>query len=776
MRQHARKLFRAVLVVVVFSLSLSPAARHAQAELSPISALQDSVQSTSSDTKSSPISQLMQEVGGAASDTSEGTTAKGPELPDSTAMTKAAENERLLLQADTATGHFIIKDKRNGSVWNSFPDPKEWANEPSQGQWRTNMTSPFMLEYVDPKQKNDKPRSTNFYEQQGTVSRFKLIEQGFELNYELEKLSISFKIQVKLNGDSVETTLLSDSIVESKYLLTSVMLFPFFGAYQSTGQDGYLLVPDGSGALIRFRDNRQRSNYNYETDIYGVDWAVKNTNYAGTRAQTMMPVYGIKSGDHAMLALLEQGDAYAGIKASPSGNLTQYNWASFKLVYRDSYWQPTTSNPRLMKTQGYLVYPKQFNGGDRTIRYFLLDQGKTDYAGMADRYRTYLMEEKSFQKTEASADIPLYVDLLGADAEKGFFTDRYRKVTDFNQAKEMLEQLKTLGVHSLAVRYIGWQKGGYSVFGKNDKVDSAIGGNDGLADFTAYAHKNNIPVYLFGIYEWNNTSGFSARNYGMVDQGNSIIEFNDRLRDSSSVFVSPKHAAEQVLKLLDRYKKLGVDGVSFNTIGQFLNSDYNSGYELNRSDAMQLQIELLEKTRAALGKVSGNGTNIYGAKEVDHIYDMPSDYSYDAFSDEAVPFAEMVLHGLVSYSFSPANQTDQFQRDYLRSIEYGATPHFVFGAAPTEKLKKTFSFSSYWSTNLQDWEDVVSDQYAKYNEALGDVQNQFIVSHRSLQEDVKEVVYSNGKRIIVNYSDLPYREGKIVVAAHDFAAIGGDGR
>ncbi|WP_199616103.1 hypothetical protein [Paenibacillus alkalitolerans] len=77
-------------------------------------------------------------------------------------------------------GYFIVEDRRSGAVWNSFPDPSAWPEETSQGQWRTIMRSPFILEYIDPKLKNDKPRMTNFI---GATRKSRETDGGFELTY-----------------------------------------------------------------------------------------------------------------------------------------------------------------------------------------------------------------------------------------------------------------------------------------------------------------------------------------------------------------------------------------------------------------------------------------------------------------------------------------------------------------------------------------------------------------------------------------------------------------
>jgi hypothetical protein len=58
-----------------------------------------------------------------------------------------------------------------------------------------------------------------------------------------------------------------------------------------------------------------------------------------------MPVFGVVQGvkQNAVFATIEKGAEYASIMATPSGMLTNYNWATGKFIYRQKYLQPTSS-------------------------------------------------------------------------------------------------------------------------------------------------------------------------------------------------------------------------------------------------------------------------------------------------------------------------------------------------------------------------------------------------------------------------------------------------
>ena len=81
-----------------------------------------------------------------------------------------------------------------------------------------------------------------------------------------------------LTNDGLSVKLVNDSIVdyETEPLLY-VDILPYFGA-ASTTDTGYTLIPDGSGVIIDYNNNRSYASP-YEQRIYGDDLApFKNIN------------------------------------------------------------------------------------------------------------------------------------------------------------------------------------------------------------------------------------------------------------------------------------------------------------------------------------------------------------------------------------------------------------------------------------------------------------------------------------------------------------------
>lgn len=687
----------------------------------------------------------------------------------------AAETSVLKLKVHAPTGHFHVEDKRNGQLYRSYPNPEHWENETSGTTWKNHLRSPLMVSIVNFDARRDQSKWTSFLQEEGIVHDFTVIDQGFRITYTMPKQGISVPVEVLLKDDFVETKIIDAGIEESDlHSVAGLRLYPFFGAEQSVGQKGYLFIPDGSGSLIHFSQNRTTGNAIYTERIYGEDWSYGAGSFSNRNSVTM-PVFGLKSGDQGFLGIVHEGAEYAEIIGAPSGSLSQYNWATAGFSYRHVYFQPTARNGKT----GFNTFEKErIKGHDRSIRYYILDHDDAGYVGMASRYRQYLMEEQGLAKIEETdQSIPLHVGLYGGDVEEGFLYDSYVSVTTTDQATRIVEKLKELGIDRMAITYFGWQSGGNSAYGGNLSVDRRIGGKSGLKEFVEYVKTMGYPVYLdAGIYGYNNTGkdGFRRQRDGMRNLASNLSEFTSRVDNSTVTFVSPRFVQRSLYSDLSYFNELGVSGLYYkNGLGQDFSTDFNERHFASRSDVNQIMQDIYEKTADELGTVVARNPNLSLLKNVDHIYNLYDDYSYDVFIDESVPFVQIALHGLVSYSTSYINERDDYQREFLKSIEYGAEPSVVLSYASTNTLLKTKTLSRFYSTHYNDWLVEIVKQYQRYNEALSSVQDQYIVNHRTIVKGVRETTYANGLQVIVNYNSIPYRSGSFVVEAEDFAVIQG---
>ena len=157
---------------------------------------------------------------------------------------------------------------------------------------------------------------------------------------------------------------------------------------------GYALIPDGSGALVRFATNNTKFS-EYQGKIYGTDPSTNLTYYATSDdvvpvQEPTMPVFGISHGDGtqaAFVAYADKGDEYMSINAVPSTTAegeVRYTYAYPTFKFNSEYYQVTNQ-----KGDSYRKTQDTPNKVDISMTYqFLSGDGSdgtpsADYAGMA---------------------------------------------------------------------------------------------------------------------------------------------------------------------------------------------------------------------------------------------------------------------------------------------------------------------------------------------------------------------------------------------------------
>jgi len=696
-------------------------------------------------------------------------------VPAEAGFEAAAENGKLKLLVDPSTSHFQVVDKATGDVWRSYPNPQEWPKETATGTWKNHLLSPILIEYVNANNYKSSSFTAGLVDTGGYLEQFKLLDGGFAVTFAFPKAQIKIPVEVSLHPDYVETRVLDEGIVEGDLSLLTVKLYPLFGAEPYVGQDGYLMIPDGSGSLIRFGDNRIMPQLTYDESVYGQDLSFYNEETG--RQRITMPVYGLKSGDQAFVSIITEGEPYANIYAAPGGAVGRSNWVTTEWQYRQKFYQSVSKNTN----EGFYTYSRdRFVSPSRATRYYPLTGQRSDYSSMAAVYRHYLIAEQGVKPIRsAKPDIPLFLDIVGADIEKGLFADSYLKATTTDEAAALLKDVYDLGVHNVQVHYAGWQQDGYSSQGGYFPVDARIGGNGGMQRFIEFAHSLDIPVYLTANYTLNTNGedGFWWRRDGLRNMAGTVLKERQNQEQDDASYVSPGFYEKVVRSDLSRYKKLGADGIYFeNGIGAQLNTDFNGRYKSSRSDAVGIQRNILAQTKETLGSAAASNVNFYALDQVDHVHQLAGDYSYDVFVSEPIPFAAIVLHGLRPYTLEWSNVRDEWQSQFLRSVEYGASPAYILSGDKADDMRRSYSLWFY-SLDYNNWIDRIADEYEQLNAALGEVKDRAITAHRTVAPGVKETEYEGGYRIFVNYNEEPYESGGFAVPALGYAVKkGGEAR
>ncbi|MCM1058064.1 MAG: DUF5696 domain-containing protein [Firmicutes bacterium] len=566
------------------------------------------------------------------------------------------------------------------------------------------------------------------------------------------------------------------------YYLVEIDLLRYFGA--SMSDEGYLFVPDGSGALIDFNNGKTTAS-SYKASVYGQDATMLCMNWKQSQvdpANTVrMPVYGIKEGQKALFAIIEEGDAYAFVNAEVSGKTTGYNDVYPSFTYLQ-YGEASLDD--IVGANSYYMYSEPEFSGRYAVRYSFLTGDAADYSGMAECYRDHLIEKGVLgEKTEETA-VPFYAEYIGAvDKEKTFFGVKYdaiEAVTTFDNAKEITGQLEEQGVENINIVYSGWMNGGLrgTAATKLSVVSGLKEKGYGLGDFLEDREKGDtyFTADFQYVYRDKLFDGYSTMRYAPKYFDNTNVTVNQyglANRESAgrlANLISPRYTEKIVSDFTGMLAKKGITGIHLGTLSYELYSD------LQRSDYTDRQMAE-EKAKAAAEGAAQSGFSLLGDNANAYLWGcLEEEINLPFFSngyqilDREVPFYGMVLHGYIPFAGEALNLSDDYETAVLKSVENGAGLHFRWIYADNSVLKET-DYSELYSVNYGAWLDMAAETWKRINRELGGLQNLVITEHTYMTDDMVKVTYENGTRVYINYGNEAAEAEGVLVGARDYKVI-----
>lgn len=598
-----------------------------------------------------------------------------------------------------------------------------------------------------------------------------------------DKPTFTIALEYTLHNDQLVVNVPASTIEEtSTYLIRTIDVLPFFGA-SGVEDEGYMFVPDGSGSLI-YLNNGKIKEEQYVQRVYGDD--PNNTRLARgmVSESARMPVFGMKRNDAAWLAEITSSEASSSITGSVSGMRNSYNnvYASFRLRGED--WLEMYTGSVYQDIQ--ILNEERYNG-NLEIRYTPLSKEQASYSGMAQVYRTHLVESGVLQPIQASSSIPFYLDMLGSyDTRDSFLGVPYRDIqslTTYHEAAAIVDELANRGVQNINMRYLGWfNKGITHRTPSKIKLDSVVGSkkelqqlSQKLKDLGGTLYPDVAFQYMYAHDQAFTPSSDAARF--VTREVAELYPYNRALSRMSSdlgsyYLLSPSKLNYFVDQFLKKYSTYNMTGLSLRDLGNVVGSDYRTSRVIHRDPAKQITQQVLEGINQNYETIVVGG-HAYAWAYADHIVDAPTSSSGFSLTDESVPFYQMVLHGFIPYSGSAINLSDEqdVNKHLLKSLELGASPHFVWSYDDSAQLKFT-RYDQYFSTQYQIWIDDAVKMYNEVNDVLSKVSGAAMVERVVHHPELIEMKYDNGQSIIVNYSDKEaVVRGQVIAPQHYF--IGG---
>lgn len=598
----------------------------------------------------------------------------------------------------------------------------------------------------------------------------------------------NFVVRVPVNEVEYPVNVLDAEGQRVTYPLVSIDVLPYFGAAAPTAE-GYMFVPDGSGALIYLNNGKTHLNA-YSRRIYGRDLALTFMTQESSVIdyQNKLPVFGLKADDTAWFAIIEDGASIAQLNADISGKRISYNtiYPQFRIIeYTSTSLQGDSSALLTQNIHGASaqwvqsgknsinVYQNPMYSGDIKIRYALLTDEKANYVGMAHYYQDYLVEKYGLKRIEPQEQLPLFLEIVGAVDDMKPILGVPREVivplTTYKELEAIVTDLADRGIPNLYVDYVGWMNDGYMHgFPRNIKLESALGSKRDFLNLTKtmenigatfYPEVNFLIVNQDSLFD-----GYRVRRDAVRALDRRPIEY----------LLSPAKVEGLVDRYLDDHLKLGLTGLTLSDIQYSLYSDYNRKVNIGREDAVRIYERVLAKlAKDNNQKLHMRSLNAYAIPYANSVSYLPLSDSGLDIVDESIPFMPIVLHGYVSYASEPINRTGDGQYHILKMAEAGALPYY-FGFMANPDVIKGSIYGVLFTGQYSTWVDEAVAVYEMFNEHFNDVQGLRIVDHQKVAEKVYLTVYENGKSVVVNYSNHPMEFNGVTVESKSFRVFKGE--
>lgn len=626
-----------------------------------------------------------------------------------------------------------------------------------------------------------------FYESSASEDRFDVQSQFAKIEsdgsvWRLEVDFITLEIQIDMyvtfTDNGIEYDVYRDDIRgEGIDSLAAIIIAPFQGAsggakeyydasnvYDIDYSDeiifndpipGYILVPDGSGTLVRFND------YNVKLDrlqiqAYGSNPTQESihrsfqTEYVPFKTLSL-PLFGVAHGDNqaGFVAYATSGDEYMELEIWPEEYITYYTNAFPRFEYNAPYLQVYNR-----AGEGNIQLQDELNDFDIHMVYEYLDGTSTpneraDYVGMAMKYSEYLFGSSS--GTKEYDDIPIRLDFLMSDSEKSLIGFINQVTTTSEGVNRILSDIMENGVVNINSGLLGWADGGITLGDPRDTdYTREIGTKREFETLISTFNEMGVDISLSQDYFWINEEIMRYQNNGAKHtNGWYATKFIWDYNLEQMYYARPVKSIDWLLDQSSEFDEVGVSSYTITGITNNLISDFTD--DMFRNETKDIIVNGFSQLNQSV-LVNAYQPNAYLLPYTDRYLQAPVYGTQYLIETDTVPFLQLVLQNNMEVYAPYANFSFYSDEDILRMIDYNVYPSFILTEQPAYLLTDTLS-RNYYSTEYTLYEDLIVQVYQQVNQALQNTINVDWIARDVVEPGVIVNTYSDGTEIIINYTD-----------------------
>lgn len=680
-----------------------------------------------------------------------------------------AESSAYRLYVNEEDLSVVVEDKKTGAYMESSISYDDGKNNAT---WLASMKSAVVITMIN---KNDDTKQADLLNDVVTKT-ISYTSNGFKAELFWKQYDFGLTLEVSITDEGLVAKVADESIIEKgdQYYIGTIALYPYMGNSYLDEKEGYILVPDGNGALINLNDKEGRYKSGFSAMIYGSDIGFDESdtttlldgkyNTIADSEHIIAPIYGIAHTDDeiAYIAVVEDGEARATIECIPNGVSADYNRAFAKFILRKTYTQPTSNN----STAGSLhIYESGRSHSDLKVRFMFLSGDQANYSGMANAYRDYLIRNGLLNVQDSS--YRTRVDFLGAERENWVFGTTSVVMTTTKDIYDIYDDLSAAGVGNLLTVYKGWQNGGlYSLPIDKYSVASNVGGGK-LTNLIKDAQARGIEFYLYDDALRINPDVKNA-TFNVVKKINKRRFEEKTYKDvySTLLYIIPARSNLMLSNLVTSCNSKGVGNLAVAGISNTLFSYNYSGNNYTRFETQDTYKALLDQTNANANLILEQ-PSAYLWCDTGAFLDMPLYTSSYVFEDESIPFLSMVLKGVMPVYSEYVNFEANKKEFFLKLVESGTYPSFYITKQSSAELIYTNS-SDIYSSEYSSYKATITQYDAELRELNSKVAGATISNHEILGNGVTVVTYSNGIKVYVNYGSSEAKVDGITIGAMSY--------
>lgn len=683
------------------------------------------------------------------------------------------KNDNLSFLYNTEKGNFSLTDNKLDITF--FSNPKDaLTNKNLKGVNRTNTQSQLILVLSD---KMGNEMILNSTVESVNKAGLKVVSKNDKITatYKFPDYNIEIPVAYSLEKERLMVTVDADKIKikEKDLFLREIRVLPYFGA-GGNNDDGYFIVPDGCGSVIDFHSAKTPS---YSQQMFGRDRGKVLKAMSVNEQPALLPFiatsfenYGGKTA--GLLSYIEEGASLATAYADAETNNKYYNSACFGFIYRD-FDLVTLMDSSSNAKDVIINEANHVSNVKYKISYTITSNNMID---LATKTRERVFGGEKISKLKDSA-LPVYTKIYMSVRKTKYFLgipyNGNQKLTDVQQCNEIINGFDGLPV---IMSLTGIDSDGATGGRIDDKLN--LKGNiislKDLKDMIKASKENGgavYPVVEFTEYSKGN------RNNRVLSVANLTVEkkFFDcgTMKEKSEYgvlyFLNHNKITNNVNSWIKSATKQEINLCAPLSVS---NSPYRSGGDKNmdRNSTQKTFVKALSEFEKSDFNLLLETAASYAIPYAEHIREMPVSSSGFAACSYEIPFLQMVIHGVKSYSMPSINLSGNEKYYMLKAIETGSSLDYSLVGAEYSYLKET-PLDVLNGTEYSLWKSKAKEQALILADCMHGTVGSYITDYQIINNQVRIVEYENGSRFLINYSDEDYVYNDITVNAMNYKKL-----